>query len=127
MTHVPLKIAQLNALEDLAPHWDEFDAVVAAGDFHGMSLGAVISAALDKPFMMICRDPRNTVSLIVPIGDIDFHASRFLYTDDAFTFGKSLAEVFAYMDSSGTPAPVVATYEVNTRTWKETGRVVPAV
>jgi hypothetical protein len=123
----PLTRAWDNAFADLYPHTTEFDAVVTAGDFHGVALGAVIAAGLGKPLMIICRDPRNTVSLIVPIGDIDFHASRFLYTDDAFTFGKSLAEVFAYMDSSGTPAPVVATYEVNTRTWKETGRVVPAV
>lgn len=122
----PLTQAMQDAWWDLNPHIDDFDAIVCAGDFHGVALSAAIAGFLHKPLMIICRDPRNTVSLIVPIGEVDFRDSRFLYVDDAFTFGRSLAEVFAYMDSSGTPAPVVATYEVTTREYKETGRVVPA-
>lgn len=121
----PLTEALWNAAGDLDPHRDEFDAVVCAGDFHGTALAAVIAAAFDKPLMIVCRDPRNTVSLIVPIGDVDFHRTRFLYVDDAFTFGKSLREVFDYMDSCGEPAPVVATYEVTTRKFAYTGREVP--
>lgn len=122
----PLREAAYNAAKDLYRYRDDFDVIVTAGDFHGVALSAVIAAGLNKPLMIVCRDPRNTISLIVPIGDVDFHRSRFLYVDDAFTFGNSLAAVFAYLDSSGTPAPVVATYEVTTREYKETGRVVPA-
>jgi orotate phosphoribosyltransferase-like protein len=114
-----------DACDDLRSHWDEFDAVVCAGDFHGVAMAAVVAAVLDKPLMIVCRDPRNTVSLIVPVGALDFHRMRYLYVDDAFTFGESLAKVFAYLDSSGTPAPVVATYEVTTRTYARTGREVP--
>jgi orotate phosphoribosyltransferase len=120
----PLTQVWDNAVQDLRQHRGKFDAIVCAGDFHGVALSAVIASMLDKPLMIICRDPRNTVSLIVPVGDVDFHRDRFLYVDDAFTFGKSLREVFDYMDSSGTPAPVVATYEVTTREYKETGRVL---
>jgi orotate phosphoribosyltransferase len=108
-----------NAYDDLSPHWGEFDAIVTAGDFHGVAMGAVIAALLNKPLMLVCRDPRNTVSLIVPIGDIDFRKMRFLYVDDAFTFGKSLREVFDYMNSCGERAPIAATYEVTTREYKE--------
>jgi orotate phosphoribosyltransferase len=107
------------AWKDLEPHKGEFDAIVCAGDFHGMAMGAVIAAEFDVPLMLVCRDPRNTVSLIVPIGDIDFRAMRFLYVDDAFTFGKSLREVFDYMNSSGDRAPVIATYEVTTRKYRK--------
>lgn len=120
----PLTEMVAGVCEDLEPHAGDFDAVVAAGDFHGMALGAVVASVFDKPLMLVCRDPRNTVSLIVPIGDCNFRSMRYLYVDDVFTFGKSLHEVFSYLDSCGEPAPVVATYEVNTRTWKETGRAV---
>ena len=120
----PLTGMVAGVCEDLEPHAGEFDMIVAAGDFHGMALGAVIASVFDKPLMLVCRDPRNTQSLIVPIGDCDFHTMRALYVDDAFTYGNSLKSVFDYLDSSGTPAPVVATYEVLTREYKETGRVV---
>lgn len=115
----PLTLMIGDAADDLEPFASDWDAVVCAGDFHGVAMASVIASMFDKPLLMICRDPRNTVSLIVNIGDVDFHNMRYLYVDDAFTFGKSLAEVFAYMNSSGQPAPVVATYEVTTRKYKE--------
>jgi orotate phosphoribosyltransferase-like protein len=115
----PLTEMVAGVCEDLEPHAGEFDAIVCAGDFHGVALAAVIASVFDKPLMMICRDPRNTQSLIVPIGDLDFHRMRYLYVDDAFTFGKSLRNVFDYVNSCGEPAPITATYEVNTRKYKE--------
>ncbi len=121
----PLTEAGANAVLDLREHQEEFDAIVVAGDFHGVALGAVIAALLDKPLMIVCRAvSMPTQSLIVPIGDLDFRRMRYVYVDDAFTFGNSLKRVFDYLDSCGEPAPVVATYETSTRTWKETGREV---
>lgn len=120
-----LKDIVQRAMNDLAEHDGEFDAIVAAGDMHGMALGAALAAATGKPYMMVCRNPHNfTVSLINTFGDCKPRGQRYLYVDDWFTFGRTLREVFDYLDSSGEPAPIVATYEVNTRTWKETGRVV---
>jgi orotate phosphoribosyltransferase len=124
MTDTLREIA-LDAMAELEPRLGDFDAIVCAGDMHGLALGAAISAFAGKPLMMVCRDPRTfTVSLINTFGDCKPRGQRYLYVDDWFTFGKTLREVFDYLDSSGEPAPVVATYEVNTRTWKETGRVV---
>lgn len=121
----PLTEMVAGACEDLEPHAGEFDAVVTAGDFHGAALGAVIASVFDKPLMLVCRrQDIPTQSLIVSIGECQ-PGHRYLYVDDYFVMGNSLRRVFDYLDSSGTPAPVVATYEVTTRTWRETGRVVP--
>lgn len=121
----PLTQAIATIAEDLEPHVGEFDAVVTAGDMHGVALGAIIASMFDKPFMAICRDDHScVVSHIVTFGDLDFRHMRYLYVDDAFTFGASLDYVFAYTDRSGTPAPITATYEVTTREYKETGREV---
>jgi len=115
----PLTELVWNASEDLWPHRAEFDAVVCAGDFHGMCLGAVIAAALDKPLMLVCRDREvPTQSLITTIGECR-PDGRYLYVDDWFWGGASLRNVFAYMNQSAR-SPVVATYECNTRAYKET-------
>lgn len=121
----PLTEMVAGACEDLEPHAGEFDAVVTAGDMHGVALGAVIASVFDKPLMLICRESHGCVqSHIVSIGECE-PGQRYLYVDDYFVMGHSLRSVFDYLDSSGTPAPIVATYEVTTRTWRETGRVVP--
>ena len=112
------------AWADLRVHEREFDAIVCAGDFHGVAISAAIAADFGVPLMMICRDKQiPTQSLIVCIGDCAPDL-RYLYVDDFFQFGHSLRAVFDYLDSSGNRAPVVATYEAITGTWKETGRAV---
>jgi orotate phosphoribosyltransferase len=112
------------AWADLRVHERDFDAIVCAGDFHGVAVSAAIASDFGVPLMMICRAPNlPTQSLIVTIGECTPDL-RYLYIDDFFTFGHSLRSVFDYIDSSGTPAPVVATYEVNTGKWEETGRAV---
>lgn len=119
MTQTPLAGLLKQAIEDLADHLEEFDAIVCAGDFHGLALGAVIAAILDKPYMMVCRDQHiPTQSLIVTIGDCG-PKMRYLYVDDWFWGGATLRRVFDYMNQSAT-SPIVATYECTTRTYKET-------
>lgn len=113
------------AMQDLFPHRDEFDAIVCGGDRHGMVLGAAIAAYMGKPLAIIWRSPVSwTISDITCFGDVLPRGQRLLYVDDWFTLGRTKAEVFAYLDSCGEQAPVVATYEVNTRRWEETGRAV---
>lgn len=101
---------QLRARRDLLAHADEFDAIVTAGDMHGISIGALVAAELDKPLMIVCTSQHEcVVSHIVTIGDVT-PDMRYLYVDDFFAFGHSLQHVFTYMNQSD-HAPIVATYE----------------
>lgn len=102
---------------DLIPHMSEFDAIVCAGDVHGIALAAIASAATWKPLMIICTHDHNcVVSHIVMIGEIH-PEMRFLYVDDMFSFGASLKHVMDYMHQSE-KANVVATYEYMTREYR---------
>lgn len=112
-----LAVAKDAMCADLLPHIREFDAIVSAGDFHGMALGSVAAAALWKPLMLVCaKSHDDVVSHIVCIGDIH-PEMRFLYLDDFFAFGASLAHVMAYMNQSK-KANIVATYEYVTRDYQ---------
>lgn len=98
----------------LLDHVAEFDAIVCAGDMHGIALASIASAYLWKPLMIVCTGNHDcVVSHIVMIGDIH-PEMRFLYVDDMFAFGASKNHVFTYMNQS-THSNIVATYEHSTR------------
>lgn len=102
---------------DLIPHMSEFDAVVCAGDVHGVALSALAAAGTWKPLMIVCtHDHACVVSHIVMLGEIH-PEMRFLYMDDMFAFGVSLAHVMEYMNRSA-HANVIATYEFSTRDYR---------
>jgi orotate phosphoribosyltransferase len=99
---------------DLLPHEDEFDAIVCAGDMHGVAIASAIASVLERPLMIVCvRDHACVDSHIVTIGDVD-PRMRFLYVDDWFSFGASKKRTFAYMNQSA-KARIVATYAAATR------------
>lgn len=114
----PLTDARIKASVFLAHCQDKFDAIVTAGDMHGVALGAALASDLNKPLMLICRGGHDCVqSHIVMIGDCTAY-SRLLYVDDMFAGEASLHNVFEYMNQSRA-ANIVATYEVCTSelTW----------
>ncbi len=119
-----------NAADDLKPHLPGFDAIVCAGDMHGVAIAAGIAARINKPLMIVCtKNHKCCVSHIVMIGDIT-PGMRFLYVDDMFAFGaskrhvfdyskraaKRRSRVFRYMTQSA-PCTIVGTYEAMTRTY----------
>lgn len=106
-----------NAMNDLHRHKGEFDAVVVAGDHHGIAIGAVIAEALVKPLLIVClSDHACVVSHITAIGEC-LPDMRYLYCDDFDLFGASRATAFAYMNQSG-KAPIVATYMATQRKYE---------
>jgi phosphoribosylpyrophosphate synthetase len=120
----------LRAYDDLQPHAGEFDAVVCAGDMHGAPIAGAVAAMLNKPLMIVCTERhRCCVSHIVTIGDCR-PEHRYLYVDDWFSHGASLAHtlrvlkrsrrrMFRYLNQSA-PANVTATYAATLREYKET-------
>jgi phosphoribosylpyrophosphate synthetase len=118
------------ALTDLIPHRDEFDAIVCAGDMHGAPIAGAIASWLNKPLMIVCEERhRCCVSHITTIGECR-PEHRYLYVDDWFSHGASLAHtlrvlkrsrrrMFRYLNQSA-PANVVATYAAVPREYKET-------
>jgi orotate phosphoribosyltransferase len=105
-----------NAADDLKPHFPGFDAIVCAGDMHGVAIAAGIAARMNKLLMIVCTQQHDCcVSHIVMIGDV-LPTMRFLYVDDMFSFGHSLKHVFDYMNQSA-PCAIVGTYETSTRTY----------
>lgn len=110
----PLREYRKQVAKDLSAHCGEWDAVVCAGDMHGVALATVVAEEFDLPLMIVCaRAFDHVVSSIVTIGKVS-PTMRFLYVDDFFSFGASLAHVFKYMNQSR-PARIVATYEAETR------------
>jgi len=128
----PLTEININAWDDLQVHSKEYDAIVTAGDMHGVAIGAAISALMNKPLMIVCTKAHKCcVSHIVMIGEIT-PDMRFLYVDDMFKFGASKRHVFGYAKraarrrgrvfrymTQSEPCNIVATYEAMTRTYKE--------
>jgi hypothetical protein len=117
-----LQDAVYGAMLDLCKHEDDYDAIVVAGDAHAISLGASISTLTGKPLMIVYPDGHDcAVSVIVTIGAVS-PSQRFLYVDDYFAFGASKKHttdfMLSYMNQSE-HAPIVATYEVDTGTYKE--------
>lgn len=113
----PLSAALDAMLTDLQPRMTEFDAVVTAGDHHGIALAATLAAALWKPLVIVCVSEHtdDVVSHITSIGD--FHPGmRTLYVDDYTAYGASLAHTMAYMCQGGTPN-VVGIYQATVRTY----------
>jgi orotate phosphoribosyltransferase len=101
---------------DIVKHNDEFDAIVCAGDMHGVAIASGIATLMGKPLMIVCTQAHDCcVSHIVMIGDA-LPTMRFLYVDDMFAFGHSLKHVFDYMNQSA-PCAITATYEASTRTY----------
>jgi phosphoribosylpyrophosphate synthetase len=115
-----------NAFDDIVGHGhrDEFDAIVCAGDMHGVAIASAIAAQIDKPLMIVCTQQHDCcVSHIVMIGEVS-PTMRFLYVDDMFAFGASLKHAFGYMNQSA-PAKIVATYEAMTRTYAKVDADAP--
>jgi orotate phosphoribosyltransferase len=113
----PLSAALDAMLADLQPRMTTFDAILTAGDHHGIALAAALAAALWKPLVIVCVSEHtdDVVSHITCIGD--FHPGmRTLYVDDFTAYGASLAHTFAYMCQSGTPN-IVAVYQATPRTY----------
>lgn len=113
----PLSAALDAMLADLQPQMTTFDAIVTAGDHHGVALAAALAAALWKPLVIVCVSPHadDVVSHITAIGD--FHPGmRSLYVDDFVAYGASMAHTFAYMCQSGTPN-IVGVYQATQRTY----------
>lgn len=120
----PLTQTAVDMHDDVIKHIDEFDAIVCGGDFHGLILGGLLSADTGKPLIAVCSDHHTcTVQHSVTYGDID-PRMRFLYVDDFFTMGRTLATVFEYMNQTCKYVPdypkanIVATYEATTREYK---------
>lgn len=121
ITGYPLAPSQLTRDKDamahvLLLHQHEFDAIVTAGDFHGVALASIAAAYLDVPLLVICHGSVHsqdrhdcTVSHMVMFGEIH-PEMRFLYIDDMFSFGKSWAHVRDYMNQSER-SNIVARYE----------------
>ena len=112
----------------LMEHMTEFDAIVTAGDFHGVALASIAAAWLWKPLLVICHgsthedtDHSCSVSHMVMFGEIH-PEMRFLYLDDMFTFGKSWKHVRDYMNQSE-DAPIVARYEHLKREYSLVGEI----
>lgn len=98
------------AIAVLSQYRDEFDAIGVGSDYHALVFGAVISAVLRKPLLIV--RPKHfdeTQSLIVPVGQ--FHPDmKVLYVDDWFEYGATLHNVFSYMCQSAIPN-IMGTYE----------------
>jgi hypothetical protein len=127
MTKTPLTAASITALADLTPHAGEFDAILCGGDYHGIALAAIVASGLDKPLMAVCQDEHNCcVQHTVCYGDVT-PTMRWLYVDDFFGYGRTLATVFRYMNQVRQYKPdypaanIVATYEVTPRAYELTG------
>lgn len=114
----PLSAALDAMLTDLQPKMTEFDAVLTAGDHHGIALAATLAASMWKPLVIVCVSEHtdDVVSHITCIGD--FHPGmRVLYVDDFTAYGASLAHSFAYM-CQGTSVPnIVGIYQATVRTF----------
>lgn len=92
---------------DLRPHADEFDAIICGLDMHASVIGGIAAATLDMPLLVVCAHSAETISLMVPMGDIDPTTQRFLYIDDFFALGGTKDYVFAHKSD----ARIVATYQ----------------
>lgn len=104
-------------VSDLMPHVTDFDAIVCAGDFHGVTLAAIAAAFMGKPLVIVCtHDHTDVVSHIEVIGEFD-PRMRLLYVDDFFALGASLRRTLDYLNQSK-PANVVATYEAQIRDYQ---------
>lgn len=107
----------IQVIDDLLLHASEFDAIIVAGDHHGIAIGAIIAAMLEKPLLIVClSDHACVVSHITAIGEC-LPDMRYLYCDDYDLFGASRAKTFAYMNQSG-KAPIVATYMATQRKYE---------
>jgi adenine/guanine phosphoribosyltransferase-like PRPP-binding protein len=118
----PLTHAQIDAATDLARYVNDYDAIVCAMDAHALALGSVISAYTGKPLMVVCTELHGCVTQhTVCYGDIS-PTMRFLYVDDFFTYGRTLATVFEYMNTACQYIPghedasIVLAYEADTHT-----------
>lgn len=106
MPNTPAEYAK-QIVRDLGPHTDEFDAVICGLDLHASVIGGVAAAALDKPLLVVSAHSAETISLMIPLGDIDPTSQRFLYIDDFFDLGDTKDYVFAHKGN----AQIVATYQ----------------
>jgi hypothetical protein len=106
MPNTPGEYARQIAI-DLGPHAKEFDAIICGLDMHASVIGGIAAATLDMPLLVVSAHSAETISLMVPVGDIDPTTQRFLYIDDFFALGDTKDYVFAHKGN----AEIVATYQ----------------
>lgn len=111
--------AKTAMINDLLPHAHKVDAVICAGDFHGVALAAVAAARLCKPLGIVCASPHGTVaSPLLAIGELPPRA-RLLYVDDFFCLGASLRHVLDWLARSGDGYELAATYAAQERSYQQ--------
>ena len=94
---------------DLKPHADagEFNAIICGLDFHASVIGGIAAAALEMPLLVVSAHSAETISLMVPVGQIDPTTQKFLYIDDFFALGDTKDYVFTHKGD----ATISATYQ----------------
>ena len=94
---------------DLKPHADagEFNAIICGLDFHASVIGGIAAATLDMPLLVVSAHSAETISLMVPVGDINPITDKYLYIDDFFALGETKDYVFAHKGN----ATISATYQ----------------
>ncbi len=108
MPNSPAEYAR-QIVRDLKPHADagEFNAIICGLDMHASVIGGVAAAALDMPLLVVSAHSAETISLMVPCGDINPTTQKFLYIDDFFDLGNTHDYVMAHKGH----ANVTATYQ----------------
>lgn len=109
---------------DLTPHAHEFDAIVCAGDFHGVALAAVAAAKLSKTLVIVCKQAHgDSAPQVKALGEFR-PEMRLLYVDDFFCLGASWRHVADWLARYG-QATVVATYAAQVRDYRQVAPLPP--
>jgi hypothetical protein len=87
----------------------DFDAIACAGDFHGVALGAVAAAILEKPLVIAGVRQVVTVGGYVP-------GMSLCYVDDFFTLGASWPHTTRSLGPAA--ADITATYQAQVREYQ---------
>jgi adenine/guanine phosphoribosyltransferase-like PRPP-binding protein len=117
--------------QDLIPYHDSYDAIVCGTDAHALALGAILAYYTNKPLMAVCMaDHECVIQHTVCYGGIE-PSMRFLYVDDFYIMGRTLATVFQYMNTACQYIPdypaanIVLAYEATTRTVRPITSTMP--
>lgn len=85
----------------------EFNAIICGLDFHASVIGGIAAATLDMPLLVVSAHSAETISLMVPVGQLNPATDKYLYIDDFFCLGDTKDYVFAHKGN----ANITATYE----------------
>lgn len=112
-----------NAVADLAiPHGDDkFNAVLCAGDMHGIAIASAVAMRLNLPLLVACSHQHDcVVQHSVTFGDIPMNA-KFCYIDDFFMAGGSIRHAVSMVDRLS-QARITYCYEASFRRSRELGQ-----